>query len=154
MGTVPKGIQNLALRPAVRLFSGELHSVPRFADTQEGLGSCGARGNCMRITRAIALGIALVWPALMSPGLAGATEIECRRLTSQIEHFSNMVERADQLDNAIWVERARDHLDQLVARRAEECPGYSAGAQAMQAFAQLMRIAGRAALTYFTFGAF
>ncbi len=114
----------------------------------------GPGGSCMRITRVIALGIALMWPALMSPGLAGATEIECRRLTSQIEHFSNMVERAHQLDNAIWAARTRDHVDQLVARRADECPGYSASAQAMQAFAQLLRVASRAALTYFTFGAF
>ncbi len=114
----------------------------------------GPGGSCMRITRVIALGIALMWPALMSPGVAGATEIECRRLTSQIEHFSNMVERAHQLDNAIWAARTQDHVDQLVARRANECPGYSAGAQAMQAFAQFVRVAGRAALTYFTLGAF
>ena len=108
----------------------------------------------MRFTRVIALGIALLWPALMSPGLAGASEIGCRRLTSQIQHFSSMVERANQLDNAIWAARTQDHLDDLVARRANECPGYSASAQAMQAFAQLVRVAGRAALTYFTFGAF
>ncbi len=108
----------------------------------------------MRFIRVIALGIALMWPALMSPGVAGATEIECRRLTSQIEHFSNMVERAHQLDNAVWAARTQDHLDQLVATRAAECPGYSASDQAMQAFGQLLRVAGRAALTYFTFGAF
>ncbi len=114
----------------------------------------GPRGSCMRFTRMIALGIALMWPALMSPGLAGATEIECRRLTNRIGHFSSMVERAHQFDNAIWAARTQDHVDHLVARRANECPGYSASAQAMQAFAQLVRVAGRAALTYFTFGAF
>ncbi len=103
----------------------------------------------MRITRVIALGI-----ALLSPAVAGAGEIECRRLTYQIAHFSGMVERAHELDNAIWAQRTQDHVDHLVARRAAACPGYSAGEQAMQAFAQLVRVAGRAALTYFTFGAF
>ena len=103
----------------------------------------------MRITPVIALGIALLWPAL-----AGAGELECNRLTHQIEHFSGMVERAHEFDNAMWAERTQDHVERLVARRAAVCPGYGASEQAMQAFAQLLRVAGRVALTYFTFGAF
>ena len=103
----------------------------------------------MKITPVIALGIALLWPAP-----AGAGELECRRLTQQIEHFSAMVDRAHEYENAMWAERTQDHLNNLVARRAAGCPGYGASEQAMQAFADLMRIAGRLALTYFTFGAF
>lgn len=103
----------------------------------------------MKITAVIALGIAL-WVPLP----AGAGQLECNRLTQQIEHYSAMVDRAHEFENAMWAERTQDHLNNLVARRAAGCPGYGASEQAMQAFADLMRIAGRLALTYFTFGAF
>jgi hypothetical protein len=103
----------------------------------------------MRFAPALALGLALLLPVTASAGT-----VECRRLTRKIEHFSFMVERAHDLDNEMWEERTQQHLDLLIARRAARCPEYAEDDSAMRALAALLKLAGQAALTYFTFGAF
>ncbi len=104
---------------------------------------------------ALALALALVMGfSLLLPATANAGTIECRRLTRRVEHFTGMVERAKDLDNEMWEERTQQHLDLLIARRAAHCPEYAKDDSAMRAFAALVKLGARAALAYFTFGAF
>lgn len=102
----------------------------------------------MRIALVI---VALALPAL--PGAASADSSECRHLTQQIEHYRTLAERAEALDSELWEQRTEDHIERLVERRIELCPEYAKEDRTLAAFAHLMRIAGKAALSYFTFGA-
>jgi myo-inositol-1-phosphate synthase len=100
-----------------------------------------------------ALALTLCAAALL-PGAALAGTVECQRLTRSIDHYEEMLARARELDNEMWEERTEDHVEVLKARRAESCPEYSPEAQATRAMGDLLRTAGKAALKYFTFGAF
>lgn len=102
----------------------------------------------MRMVISIALGAVLVLSSAASAGVA-----ECRRLERQIEHFEGMVDRARELDNEMWEERTQQHVDRLKERAKARCPEYADDDSAARAFANLLRLAGKAALTYFTFGA-
>ena len=82
---------------------------------------------------------------------------ECARLHKQIAYFDGMVERAEALDNDLWAERTQQHVDLLRDHQRERCPDDaedSAAKAALLAFMNLLKVAGKAALTYFTFGAF
>lgn len=79
---------------------------------------------------------------------------ECRYLTTQIRFFEDRVERARALGDDVWEDRIDAHVDQLTERRAARCPGYGDGDAAAAAFAQLVDLAARGALTFFTMGAF
>jgi len=108
--------------------------------------------------------------ALLLPGLSLATTeqgaepprqkgspAECARLHKQIAYFEGMVERAEALDNELWAERTEQHVELLRDQQRERCPddaADSAAKAALVAFANLLKAAGKAALTYFTFGAF
>ena len=94
--------------------------------------------------------------ALVAPAVAGARPVgssECRHLTSQIEFFESRAERARELGNELWMEGLGNHLATLEERRAERCPGYGNGAEAMQALGRLVELAAKGALTFFTMGA-
>ncbi len=103
----------------------------------------------MRIALAIVLGIAVLWPTAASAG-----RVQCDRLSHQIEHFSGMVERAREQNHPMWERKTQDHVNHLIVRRAAQCPEYREDQRAMRAFAELLRLGARAAMTYFTFGAF
>jgi len=102
---------------------------------------------------------------LLAPGLAGAETVvarplghpaECARLRRQIDHFAGMAERAEAQGNAMWTERTEAHVSLLRERQKERCPGDvpdDSAKQAFLAFMSLLKVAGQAALTYFTFGA-
>ena len=82
---------------------------------------------------------------------------ECARLEKQIQHFEGMVERAEALDNDMWAERTQQHVDLLKERQKVRCPRDAEDASAkaaMLAFLNMLKLAGKAALSYFTFGAF
>ena len=82
---------------------------------------------------------------------------ECARLDKQIHHFEDMVDRAETLDNAMWAERMQQHVDFLKEHQKERCPRDAEDASAkaaMLAFLNMLKLAGKAALSYFTFGAF
>lgn len=91
--------------------------------------------------------------ALLAPGIAIASP-QCELYTRNIAHYETMADRAKQLDNPMWEEKTREHVALLKKKREELCPEWSAEAQANRAFMQLLKLAGNAALTYFTFGAF
>ena len=104
----------------------------------------------MRIAVLIAL-----CAALLAPGLAVASPQECGRLTRQIEHYQDMADRAEALGNQMWQEGMEAHLDRLKARRSAVCRDFDdSNERAMQLFAAFVRLAAKAAVTYFTFGAF
>jgi LPS sulfotransferase NodH len=98
------------------------------------------------------VGLVLIW---LAPAVAAAQpgSAECRYLTQQIEHFEGRLERAGQLDNEVWQERLASHVDRLSERRRAQCPGYGDGEAARQAFTQLVDLAARGALSFFTMGA-
>jgi hypothetical protein len=67
-----------------------------------------------------------------------------------------MAERAEELGNEMWAKGMQEHVDLLRDRQSERCPDdaeESAAKAAMLAFLNLLKVAGQAALSYFTFGA-
>lgn len=103
----------------------------------------------MRHVAALLFAIALLSPLAASAG----NEAECRHLSQQIAFFEGRAERAADLGDDTWQERFHAHLGQLSERRSQVCPGFSADAQAQQAFMDLVKLGAQAALSYFTMGA-
>ncbi len=101
------------------------------------------------------LAVAVLAAGLLAPlGAQAAGPAECNRLRRQIAHFQGMTDRAEALENEMWTERMGQHLAQLKGRQADRCPhDVPTDDSTARAFMQLLRIAGSAALTYFTFGA-
>lgn len=98
---------------------------------------------------------AAITAVLLAPiGVQAAGTVECARLRRQIDHFQGMTDRAKALENEMWTERMGQHVAQLRGRQATRCPqDVPTDDSTARAFMQLLRIAGSAALTYFTFGA-
>lgn len=98
--------------------------------------------------------------ALGAAGPASAVpsnKAECRRITRQLDHFVNVAEMADSRGDHLWLKSTLDHMDRLKERRVRLCPEYEEPNWAelyARAFADLAKKAGRAALTFFTFGAY
>ena len=92
---------------------------------------------------------------LLAPLAATAAgPAECARLRRQIDHFERMNARAVALDSDVWTQRMGNHLGLLKTRQVNRCPqDVPRDDTTAKAFMQLLRIAGSAALTYFTFGA-
>ena len=104
----------------------------------------------MRIALAVAVGVIL----LPMASAASQYRNQCYSLTRQIDRYTDMLERAQRLDNEMWVERTGDHVGRLVQKRAALCPEHAKDDSTMRAFAALVKLGARAALAYFTFGAF
>jgi hypothetical protein len=78
---------------------------------------------------------------------------ECSRLRRQIDQFALMQKRAKALENELWQARLKDHLDLLHGVQAARCPSDVPVDTTGEAFKQLLKLAAKAAITYFTFGA-
>jgi hypothetical protein len=78
---------------------------------------------------------------------------ECSRLRRQIDHFETMHARATQLRNEMWQQRLESHLELLKGMQAGRCPADVPVDTTAEAFKQLIKLAAKAAITYFTFGA-
>jgi hypothetical protein len=102
-----------------------------------------------------ALAAGLLAPIGASAGPVGpAGPAECARLRRQIDHFQRMIDRAEQMDSQLWTGRIGSHLSLLRGRQQDRCPqDVPRDDSTAKAFMQLLRVAGSAALTYFTFGA-
>jgi len=125
----------------------------------------------MKVWLAVAAGALLLAPGIASAqlfaedgssGSPGSQEsfrrvnahpAECARLARQIDHFEMMVERAEALENELWTERMEDHLELLKGMQAARCPDDVPVDSGAEAFKYLVKLAAKAALTYFTFGA-
>jgi hypothetical protein len=104
----------------------------------------------------VALWLALPAPASAEPTPPPGSPAECARLHKQIAHFENMVERAEERGNQLWIDGMQQHVDRLRDEQRQICPddaADSAAREAWRAFANLLKVAGQAALTFFTFGA-
>jgi hypothetical protein len=106
------------------------------------------------------LAIAALAAGLCAPiGAAAGTvgpggPAECARLRRQIDHFQRMVDRAEQLKSELWTGRIGSHIGMLRERQMNRCPqDVPNDDSTARALMQLLKIAGSAALTYFTFGA-
>ena len=104
----------------------------------------------MRHVAMLLLGIALVLPAVAGARPQGSAE--CRHLTTQIDFFALRLGRAQELDNQLWQDRLKTHLDQLIQERASKCEGYSDSDQAWEALDKLIQLAAKGAVTFFTLG--
>lgn len=125
----------------------------------------------MKVWLAVAAGALLLAPGLASAQVFGgdgaqnsrpsaqsfrnvnAHPAECARLARQIDHFSMMAERAAALENELWMERLEDHLELLKGMQAARCPDDVPIDSGAEAFKYLVKLAAKAAVTYFTFGA-
>ncbi len=105
----------------------------------------------MKLLLAMAMSAAL----LLSAGVAVAgSPAECARYRRQIDHYQGMVERAEDLDNELWTARTRDHVGKLKAMQKQRCPEDVPVNTTLLAFERMLKLAAKAAVTYFTFGAF
>ncbi len=107
----------------------------------------------MRVALIIASGLVL----FASSAYAGATPVQCRLIERQIAHYTGMAERANELDNPMWEQGMKQHLKLLKGRHnALLCPQSDAVGNRQRAAqaAEVLKMAGRAALSFFTMGAF
>lgn len=85
---------------------------------------------------------------------------ECRKLTKQIHHFEGTIlPMAISRGNRAWERATRAQVARLGNRRADLCPAYGAertfvarARDQMRRFNQMVQLAGRAALAFFTGG--
>jgi hypothetical protein len=78
---------------------------------------------------------------------------ECARLARQIDHFAQMKKRAHDLGSPMWEERMGYQLDLLRGMQAGRCPDDVKVDETAEALKLLLKLAAKAAITYFTFGA-
>ena len=118
----------------------------------------------MRSLIAILIGTVLFAPAIVSAQSltpeqieafqkAPAHPAECARLRRQVDHYIGMQQRAAALEDEMWIERIGHHVQLLRARQAARCPQDLPVDTTAEAFKQLLELAAKGALTYFTFGA-
>ena len=125
----------------------------------------------MKVWLAVAAGSLLLAPGIASAQVLGgdgssdsrpsadsfrrvnAHPAECARLSRQIDHYAMMTARAEALENEMWEERMENHLELLKGMQAARCPDDVPIDSGAEAFKYLVKLAAKAALTYFTFGA-
>ena len=99
----------------------------------------------------IALVVAVALIALAPAAGRANSQARCAFLHMQIAHVEAPEARADQLNNDLWKERFHKHLAYLKTQR-KECPGWSDSEIAAQQMRELLKLAARGALTFFTMG--
>ncbi len=120
----------------------------------------------MQFRVAVVLFAVLLLPAAASAQVVGGSQeevpqyaavnahpAECARLRREIDHFAGMMLRAESAENELWVERMGLHMERLLAQQAARCPNDVPVDTTAEAFKQLIKIAAKAAVAYFTFGA-
>src|SRR5262245_65919765 len=75
-------------------------------------------------------------------------------IARQLVHADAMKERAGEIDDELGVDKFVKRIAYLEDHFEEHCPEQYAAAKADQKFADLMKAAMRAALTYLTMGAY
>ena len=101
----------------------------------------------MRIALVLAVALIALAPAA---GWAN-TQARCVHIQHKIAHFEAQAERAEQLGSDLWADRFRDQLADLKSQR-KSCPGFSDSEIAAQQMRELLKLAARGALTFFTMG--
>lgn len=110
----------------------------------------------MRQLARAALILALLAPAVPSAAGTGQNQNPaiCVRLAHQLVHYDSMRQRALKLNNPMWAARFAKHIDRLEDDHARHCPDQAAANKTAQQLRDLLVLAGRGALTFFTLGAF
>ena len=112
-----------------------------------------------RTTRGISV---LLWLGLASLFLAPAAPAadrykkQCSVINKQLIRYDGVAKMARERGDASWHDATREQIKRLETREKKLCPEQFAAGRARRArreMAQLMRVAGQAALRYFTFGA-
>jgi hypothetical protein len=112
--------------------------------------------------------IVTVLTVLLAPALAFAkaeprvttNRQVCRRMTRQIDHYEGTVLKlAKDRGNKLWENATNDQIDRLKNQRADKCPEWRKQRDAFirareeaEKMRQLMVLAGKAAIKYFTGG--
>lgn len=81
---------------------------------------------------------------------------QCRRLGKQLEQRAQSIQWAESRGNALWARANLEQMERLDRRRARLCPDLypqSARAKALEEMKRLAKMAGKAALSFLTFGA-
>ena len=125
----------------------------------------------MKVWLAVAAGVLLLAPGIASAQVLGgnsspgsppsadsfrsinAHPAECARLSRQIDHFTMMAARAEALENEMWVDAWRITWSCSRGCRLRAAPTTCRSTPGAEAFKYLVKLAAKAALTYFTFGA-
>ena len=107
----------------------------------------------MRFALILAACLALV---LTAPASAGprSRNSKCEWIARQLVHADAIKERAGEIDDELGVDKQTKRIEFLEDHFEEHCPKQYAAAKADQKFADLMKAAMRAALTYLTMGAY
>ena len=71
---------------------------------------------------AITTGVLLVF---LLTGVASADPPDCARSLRQINHYEEMVLRAEQVGKDDWADKTQNHVDLLEDRLAARCPSYT-----------------------------
>ena len=103
---------------------------------------------------AISTGVLLVF---LLAGVAAADPPDCARSLRQINHYEEMVLRAEQLGNREWANKTQNHVELLEDRLASRCPNYTDRDERQEAarqFARLLKVAADVAVKFFTMGAY
>ena len=121
-------------------------------------------GGFMRSPLALLICMALLVPTVASAQRLSPEQVEafqavpahpaeCSRLRRQVDHYIGMQRRAVALDDEMWEDRVGHHIQMLRAVQAARCPQDLPVDTTAEAFKELLRLATKGALTYFTFGA-
>ena len=107
---------------------------------------------------ALVVGVVLVFLA-PAPALAkgGNYNGQCRRITRQIDHYKDVVDMAEERGNDRWEQHTLAQIQRLSERRVRLCPEFTEPSFVQQVGAttkELGIIAGKAAISWFSFGAF
>jgi hypothetical protein len=78
----------------------------------------------------------------------------CEWIARQLVHADAMKVRAAEIDDELGLDKQMNRIEFLEDHFEERCPKEYAAAKADQTFAALLKAAMRAALTYFTLGAY
>ena len=107
----------------------------------------------MRLALVLALAFALVAPLAASAGPRSRNN-QCAWIARELVHADAMKERAAKIDDGLGVDRQMKRITNLEDHFAERCPEQYAQQKSAQEFAQLLKTAASAALTYLTLGAY
>ena len=106
----------------------------------------------MRLLRAIALGLAVLWIAAPVVAANKGYRGECKRMTRQMARYERDAKWAAQRGDAMWREASKARVKQLEGRRDELCPHLKKKnpvVAAAEKAADLVAAAAKAAAPYF-----
>ena len=93
--------------------------------------------------------------ASSAAALQKANRGQCRRIAKQLDNHAQSVYQAQSRGNGLWARANLAQMERLDRRRARLCPDLypqSARAKALEEMKRLAKMAGKAALSFFTLG--